>query len=494
MNASALTPYQNLTQLFQNLSHLSHLQSIGSWDEAVMMPVGGGAARASALATLNTLSHQLLTKTEVGEWLKMAEDDSSLGAWQQANLSWMKKAYQNAICLPTALVKRLTESAMRCEQAWRVYRAENNWKDFAPLLDKNIQLVKESANIRANVFEKEAYDVLLDDFSPGFTQQIINPIFDELKSKLPSLLDKVMKKQSTPIMPEGPFAIDQQKQLGLTMMKAIGFDFNHGRLDVSHHPFCGGVPQDVRITTRYDEADLLQSLMGVCHETGHACYEQQLPEQWLDQPVGKALGMSVHESQSLLIEMQVCRSQSFMPFLSQCLISVFGEQAAFSSDNLYALNRFVQPGLIRVDADEVTYPLHVILRYEIERELIVGRIQTRDLPELWDTKMQAYLGLSTKGDDKNGVMQDVHWPSGAFGYFPAYTLGRLIAAQLYQTMLAEYPKIPFEVSEGDFRTIMRWLKTHVHGRASSVDTQQLLKDATGHELSTRAFLEHVSNF
>lgn len=486
--------YQSLTQIFASLSHLSHLRSICGWDEAVMMPVGGGQARAAAISTLDGVSHDMLTQGRVGELLKSAKEEAIDDQWQQANIAWMEKAYHNATCLSADLVKQLAESAMTCEQAWRKYRAENNWKDFAPLLDKNIQLVQQSANIRAEIFQKDPYDVLLDDFSPGFTQSAINPIFDELKAALPVLIEQITAKQIEPLFPKGPFSIAKQKALGIEMMKAIGFDFDHGRLDVSHHPFCGGVPQDVRITTRYDVSDLMQSLMGVCHETGHACYEQQLPGHWVDQPVGKALGMTVHESQSLLIEMQVCRSQAFMPFLSAQIQSFFGEQAAFSVKNLFALNRFVKPGLIRVDADEVTYPLHVILRYEIERDLFAGHITTNDLPDIWNQKMQAYLGLSTVGDYKNGVMQDVHWPSAAFGYFPAYTLGRLVAAQLFEAMLVAHPDIPEQVGCGNFKTIMQWLKTHVHSRASSVDTHQLIKEATGQDLSARAFLNYLNHW
>ena len=246
-----MNSYAELEALFTNLNHLEHLQAIAGWDEAVMMPVGGGPARAKALAALQTLSHQMLIDKKVKGLIESSKA-LPLDKWQSANLALIEKKYQNATCLPTDLVEKLANTTMQTEQAWRQYRAENNWKDFAPLLDENIKLIKQSADIRAQKFNKNPYDILLDDFSPDINQQVIEPIFNTLKQKLPNIVQKVIERQSKQhtIALQGPFTIDSQKQLGLDLMQALGFDFNHGRLDTSHHPFCGGVPEDVGYVLR----------------------------------------------------------------------------------------------------------------------------------------------------------------------------------------------------------------------------------------------------
>ncbi len=488
-----MSAYQQLEQTFNRISNLNHLQAMTGWDEAVMMPLGGGPARASALATLQGMLHELLIDPKNADLIDQAKQEDLHDSWKHANLNWMEKKYRDATCLPTELVEALTESAMQSEQAWRTLRAENNWKDFAPLFEKTLNLVKESAQIRAEASKLSPYDVLIDEFSPGINQKMIDPIFEQLKKELPALADKVIEKQrhDTVLPAQGPFAIEKQREVGLDLMRAIGFNFDHGRLDVSHHPFCGGVPQDVRITTRYNEREFITAAMGICHETGHAKYEQQLPEQWLHQPVGVALGMTVHESQSLLVEMQACRSHEFMHFMSQLVIQQFGEDDAFSPGNLYKLYTRVNRGFIRVDADEITYPLHIIVRYELEKQLMQNTLQVKDLPDAWDGLMQHYLGLSTKDNFHDGLMQDVHWPSAAFGYFPAYTLGALTGAQLFAHAKTAHPEMMDEFKQGQFFTLMQWLKKNVHSKASSLSFKELIASATGEELNSKYFIEHL---
>lgn len=483
--------YQNLETAFRQLAHLRHVSAICHWDEAVMMPPGGAQARAEALAGLGALAHERLVDPRIKQWLAEAKNAALSSPWQQSNLQWMENQYLQASCLPTDLVQRSQLAFIRCEQAWRTLRAENNWRDFLPLLTENVALVKEAAIIRAEILGVNPYDSLIEQFSPGLSQAIIDPIFARLKEFLPDFIQRVQANQSPPQSIAGHFPIEKQRQLGLQLMRAIGFDFNHGRLDVSHHPFCGGVSQDVRITTRYTESEFVSSSMGVCHETGHALYERGLPADWSDQPVGEALGMAVHESQSLLIEMQACRSREFMPFLSALVQEYFGEHGHFSAENLYRHYTHVQPGLIRVDADEVCYPLHIVLRYELEKKLINGDITCRDLPELWHDYMQDFFGLSTRDDNRNGVMQDVHWPSGAYGYFPAYTIGAIIAAQLFQTAKQVNPQIPSELSVGNFKNLVAWLCENIHSRGRLLSMHDLLIKATGHPLSVNFFIHHL---
>jgi carboxypeptidase Taq len=278
-------------------------------------------------------------------------------------------------------------------------------------------------------------------------------------------------------------------------MKAVGFSLDKGRLDESHHPFCGGTSQDVRITTRYNEKEFVSSLMGVLHETGHALYEQNLPLEWLGQPVGIAAGMAIHESQSLLMEMQVCRSREFLEFATPLIQKHLGphvkNKSSLEPENLSRLLSRVKRSFIRVDADEVTYPAHVILRFEIERDLMENKLKINDLPEAWNEKMQSYLGLSTKGNDKDGCMQDVHWPSGAFGYFPAYTFGAVIAAQLFKTVAEKNPNVRGQITKGDFSILQSWLRTEIWQQGSRFSTMELVKNATGAPLTGAAFRAHL---
>lgn len=488
-----MNSYKQLESRLKTLSDLKHIESIMNWDEATMMPIGGGDKRAEAMATLTGIHHEKLIDPQLLELVNLAKQDNTLSNWETRNLYWIDKIVRNAHALPTELVKKKAQRAVQSEQAWRRFRAENNWQDFLPYLENTFSLVKEAAQIRADLFKTNAYDICIDDHCPDLSQQSIDPIFNALKKELPSLVQQILsQKKPTPHQAQGPFSIEEQKALAKKLMATIGFDFEHGRLDTSHHPFCGGVPEDVRITTRYNEENFSSAMLGVCHESGHALYEQALPLEWRDQPVGQAMGMAVHESQSLIIEMDACRSKSFMTFFSKILKNSFGDQPALDPENLYQLNTQVEPSLIRVDADEVTYPLHVILRYEIERDLFSGAIEIKDLPEVWDAKMTEYLGLSTKGNDKDGVMQDVHWPSGAFGYFPAYTLGRLIAAQLFHFACKEKPEIPTQLEQGNFSELKQWLNQSIHSKGSLLTYEQLLNSATNEPLNIQYFLKHIN--
>jgi carboxypeptidase Taq len=339
-----------------------------------------------------------------------------------------------------------------------------------------------------------AYDALLDEYEPGGTTARIDTLFDELGGFLPELIDEALAHQARQpaiLEPAGPFPVAQQRALGLELMKVLGFDFNHGRLDVSHHPFCGGTADDVRITTRYTEADFTSSLMGVLHETGHALYERGRPADWRAQPVGAARGMSVHESQSLLMEMQACRSREFLEFVAPKLRATFtGEGPAWQVDNLHRLYTKVERGLIRVDADEVTYPAHVVLRYRLERAILRGDLQVNDLPGAWRESMVELVGTAPP-DDKDGCMQDIHWVEGIFAYFPTYTLGAMTAAQLFAAAVEQVPAIRPGIRAGDFTPLLGWLRTHVHSQGSRYSSDELLTRATGKPLDVSVFRAHL---
>lgn len=485
----------------KRLYQLLHAEAMLSWDEATMMPVEGGEARAQCLSTLRGVMHAAATAPGLAELFVRAEDElaeNSLELWQAANLREMKRDWVRKSALPQDLVEASSLAKSRSEQAWRQLRLQNDWKTFRPLLEEVVSLERQVAQALSERLGLDPYDALVDGYEPGMKSAQIAPLFTELEAFLPGFTEQVLEKQAreepTPLA--GSFAVERQKWLARELMQRAGFDFKRGRLDASHHPFCGGVPEDVRITTRYDPASFLSALMGVMHETGHAKYEQNLPRRWVSQPVGRARGMAVHESQSLLLEMQVCRSRQFLQLATPLFREAFPDamatnSAALELENLYRVQTRVHPGRIRVDADEVTYPCHVIFRFEIERGLILGKLSVSDIPEVWNLRMQELLGIRTEGDFANGCLQDVHWPAGLFGYFPSYTLGALIAAQLFQAAQRDVPLLLHGVAQGDFVPLDRWLNQKIWSLGSTLSTSQLVEQATGAPLGATAFTQHL---
>ncbi|AIR86210.1 MULTISPECIES: carboxypeptidase M32 [Erwiniaceae] len=484
--------YQELSKTFQRLARFGHLGAIAGVDMQTTMPPGGSQARGEAMAELSVFMHELLTDKRLGGLFDAAQQES-LNDVEQANLSEMQRAWQQATILPASLVEAKSLAGSRCEHAWRQQRPANDWQGFSANLKEVVKLSREEAQLRADALGVSRYDALLDVFEPGMTSAQLDSTFGELKSWLPALLQKAVEKQQKTAIaaPVGPFAIEAQKQLGLSVMKTLGFDFNHGRLDVSAHPFCGGVPEDVRITTRYNENDFLSAMMGVIHETGHARYEQNLPQQWRGQPVAHARSTAMHESQSLFMEMQLGRSKAFLQHIHPQVVALMGDQPALALDNFVRQTQRVKPGFIRVDADELSYPAHVILRYEIERALIEGEIEVDDIPALWDEKMQQSLGMDTRGNYRDGCMQDIHWTDGAFGYFPTYTLGAMYAAQLFQAVKRAIPQVDDLIRNGELQPVFDWLQQNIWQHGSRFPTQQLLVNATGETLNPHYFRQHL---
>jgi carboxypeptidase Taq len=484
--------YQSLEKTFARLNNLDHLASIVGWDYAAMMSKKGSGSRAAAMAQLDVIRHEVITDTQLKALLQNAHTET-LDHWQQANLREMKRRWESSNLLPAALIEKQAIVHGRCEHAWRTQRPANDWKGFLENLNEVVALARESADRLSQANGLGRYDSLMDQFEPGTRSTDIDRIFGDLKTWLPSFIADAQKKQANePIIAAvGPFAIEQQRALGVEIMQLLQFDFDGGRLDVSVHPFCGGVPDDVRITTRYREDDFAGSLMGIVHETGHARYEQNRPAAWLSQPVSKARSMGIHESQSLSFEMQIGCNPAFMRLVSPLIKKYLGDQAAFAPENLGKLYTRVKPGFIRVDADELCYPAHIILRYEIERALIEGEIEAAQIPEIWDAKMMQYLGVDTRGNFKDGCMQDIHWTDGMIGYFPSYTLGAMYAAQYFATMRKSRPKLDADIAAGQFQFIFDWLKTNIWSMGSQLETDALVTKATGEALNPKHFKAHL---
>ena len=490
--------FQKLDELGRKLEALEHALSILGADEATHMAVGGGEKRAEAMANLAGMYHAQSTAPEIADWIAAARDEDLDGDRKLA-LDEFERNYLNATCLPTEFVERRTAATMRSEQLWRELRPRGDWDSFLPALEGVVALVREEAALRSAALNLAPYDALMDQYDPGNRVADIDPVFADLKGFLKDFVPEALAVQEArlarrPRKPlNGPYPVEKQRELGLAAMRAIGFDFTHGSLAVSHHPFCGGVPTDVRMTTRYRTDQFLFSLMGVLHETGHALYEQGLPKEWSHWPLGKARGMGIHESQSLFVEMQLARSREFWEFALPLIHLHLGEDAipGWEIDDILNEVNFVERGYIRVDADEVTYPLHVILRYELEQELVAGKLEASQIPEAWDAKMTEYLGISTIDDPKDGPMQDVHWPAGSFGYFPSYTLGAMIAAQLGAAMARDLPDMREQVRRGDFAAINQWRADRIWSQASRHSTPDLIARATGEPLNADHFKAHL---
>jgi len=489
-----MTAYRQLEERFRRIGAIEQAISVLHWDTASMMPEGGAVARAEQLATLRLIAHQDLVAPEVEELLAGAEaSDGDLGEWQRANLREMRRRWLHAAAVPGALVEAESHACSECEAVWRRARLQSDFAAVLPGLERILRIEREIGAIKCERLGTSPYEALLDQYEPGASVAVIDRLFDEIAGFLPDVIEGALDRQAAlaPPITSGPFPVEKQRRLAMRLMEHIGFDFAHGRLDVSAHPFCGGTPDDVRITTRYNESDFARALMGVLHETGHALYQRGLPVEWRLQPVGRARGMAMHESQSLLLEMQVCRSRAFLTYAAPIIREAFaGDGPEWEVDALHRRQIRVRRGFIRVDADEVTYPAHVILRYRLERAMIAGDLKPSDLPAAWAAAMREMLGVVPENDCA-GCLQDIHWYDGNWGYFPTYTLGALIAAQLFAAARRDLPDLMEAIAEGEFAPLLGWTGERVHSKASLLSTAELVETATGRPLGTASFERHL---
>ena len=493
-DAMSPSAYPQLLAVFTKLHNFQHLAAIAAWDQSAKMPPKGNEARSKALAEMDVLVHQTVTDPVLASLLDAAEQ-APLDALERASVREMRRQWAVSNLLPARLVAAQSLAGSRCEHAWRSQRPANDWAALVPNLRTVVDLAREEAGLLAEHFGCSRYEALMNKHEPGMRCAELDRIFADVKSWLPALIRQVMDRQATePVLqPIGPFAAESQRALGLDVMKLLGFDFEAGRLDLSAHPFCAGVPEDVRITTRYRDDNFLQGLMGIIHETGHARYEQRLPPELVHLPIGRARTMGVHESQSLSFEMQLGRSAAFLTLITPLVRQHLGTQPALQANNLARLCTRVRPGFIRVDADELSYPAHVILRYEIERALIEGEIEVEDIPTLWDEKMKASLDVDTRGNFTDGCMHDIHWPMGLIGYFPSYTLGAMYAAQYFATIRAANPDLDQKIAAGDLSPVTNWLEANIWSQASRWEISELMTQATGQTLQVSHFRKHLES-
>ena len=490
----AASPYEQLEQEFRRLHAFRGALSLLRWDAAVMMPRGSADVRGEQLAALETEHHALLTTPKVARLLERAEAGASqLDDWPLANLHEMRRQRDHAIATPPSLIARLAKATARAEVYWVEARKANDFKLLAPHLDEVVHLVRDKAALLGQARGLAPYDALVDGFTPGISTADIDTIFKALSRKLPGLINEAIEVQAAhaPIALTGKFTVARQRSLCVDVLKALGFPFDRGRLDESEHPFTEGVPGDIRVTTRFDLSDPFSGLLGAVHETGHAMYDLGLPLEWRDQPVGRDRGLALEESQSLLFEMNLCRSRSFVKYLRPLLekyLQVSGPE--WEEANLYRHLIRVRRSHIRMDADELTYPVHIMLRYELEKKILEGSLPVADLPEAWNANLEQRLNIRPT-NDVDGCLQDIHWAVGHFGYFPSYVLGAVIAGQLNEAMRAARPALDEEIAAGRFGGVMDWLRDNVHGVGARLPVQELIKHATGKPLTAGAYLRYL---
>jgi carboxypeptidase Taq len=490
---SKFAAYNKLETIFKEKNTLEEILAILHWDAAVIMPKGGAESRSEHIATLHQLIHQTLQKKELHDlFLEAKEEIDLLNVWQKANWHEMHRLWQHAISIPKDLVYAQSKANTRCEMIWREARANNDWNSLLPYITEVVSLTRNVALAKSELLKITPYDALLDQYDPGRRSTEIDPLFKELNAFLPDFIPIAQENsRQRPSLSNQYFDINKQKQIGIRIMKMLGFSFENGRLDESHHPFCGGIPSDIRMTTRYQSDNFINALMGIIHETGHGIYEANLPVEWRKLPVGQARGMSIHESQSLFMEMQIGLSDAFLksifPWIKEELLT---PSINWNIDHFISYARSVSPSLIRVDADEVTYPAHILLRYELEKSLIEQKIEVRDIPSYWHESMKRLLGIEVSSD-KDGCMQDIHWYGGDFGYFPTYSLGAITAAQLRFSMEKSVTGFWSLVENREYGPIISWLKTHIHELGSVFSCNELLIHSTKEPLNIKYYFDHL---
>ncbi len=486
------------SELIARLKRVQALGSVGEllgWDEQVNLPPGGAEQRAAQHAALAEAHHDAASAGRIGELLAELEGGAdALTADEKVVVAHARKDYDRATKLPADFVREKAAQGSRGYHAWARAKASDDFAGYAPVLEKNLELAKREAGYLG--WGGREYDYMLDKHDPGLTAAAVERLFGELKRELVPLVREIAGSAAAERARAAAgklrgFPVEAQRTFLREVTEKIGFDYARGRIDVSLHPFCSGTGSDVRMTTRFKEDEPLDSLFSSIHETGHGLYEQGLPAAQLGTALGIHAGMAVHESQSRLWENQVARSRGFWRAFEPRFRALFPAQTAgLTAEELYLAVNAVEPTLIRVDADEVTYNLHIILRFELEKKLFTGELAVRDLPAAWRAASREIVGLEP-ANDRTGVLQDVHWSDGAFGYFPSYCLGNMLAAQLWYRALALRPGLEEEFARGDFTGLLGWLRTEIHAQGRRFDALELARRVTGEALSPRALVRYL---
>ncbi len=487
--------YDALMARMRELDVIGQIGGLLGWDQEVMMPPKAAKLRAEQMAWISKEGHARMTAPEVGELLAAAESEMNGSEVEQGNLRIIRDSYDKATKKPPEFVEEFARHRSKSIVTWTEAREKDDFSIFRDDLAKMIDMSRELAGYLG--YEDNPYDALLDLYESGLTVARLDPLFAGLRDSSVPLIKAVSELEDKPDcswVHAHPWPKEKQEALSQAFSEAIGFDFDAGRRDESTHPFCGGSnPDDVRWTTRYDEKEPYGAIFGTMHETGHALYEQGRPRDLDFQPVGEANGLGIHESQSRLWENQVGRSLAFcewsFPLWQEHFPANF---EGVTPEMLWQAVNQVEPSLIRVEADEATYNLHIMIRYEVEKLLINGELEVDDLPDAWDDMYERFLGIRSPTRTE-GVLQDIHWSMGAFGYFPTYTLGNLYSAQLLQAAEKDIGDIDEQVRQGDFEPLLNWMRTHVHARGSILEPADHIEEATGEQPKPDAFVAYLAD-
>jgi carboxypeptidase Taq len=483
--------YTELISRLKRAHVLATVNGMLGWDEQVNLPSDSADLRAEQLALVAELQHAAASDSRIGELLELLEgriDEQS--ADQRVVLKYSRRDYDRVTRLPPEFVSEKARHSSKAFHAWAECKGKSDFAGYASFIERHLRLAKQEASYLG--YAAAPYDYMIDRHDPGMNAGTIGTLFAELKEGLVPLMREIV---ASPVKARAGlfrgFPVEQQRAFLHAVTERLGFNYRRGRIDVSLHPFCEGSGADVRMTTHFDEANPLNSLFSAVHETGHGLYEQGTRIEDQGTPLGQAVGMAVHESQSRLWENQVARSRPFWRFFEPLFREMFSAQlGAVSSDELHLAVNAVRPTLIRVDADEVTYNLHIILRFEIEKRLFAGTLAVADLPAAWNALAQELLGL-TPANDSEGVLQDVHWAAGMFGYFPSYCLGNMMAAQFWYKAQGDLPGLDDDFARGDFSRLLGWLRRNIHEQGRRHDTQELVKVVTGEPLSPKHLLRYL---
>jgi carboxypeptidase Taq len=487
--------YSELLRRAREAALIESCASVLGWDERTYMPHNGSAHRAEQMALLARLGHEAMTSPQVGECLAACEGSALVkdpDGEAAANVREVRRVYDRAVKLPKDLVEELARLTTRAQQVWQEARADNDFPAFQPWLDQVVQRLRDKA--QAIGYQDTPYDALLDEYEPGAKTAEITRLFAALRQDLAPLVRAIAEsgRRSPRDIVERDYPVEAQQRFGREAAAAIGFDFEAGRLDVTTHPFCTGIgPGDCRITTRYNPRHFNESFFGVLHEAGHALYEQGLPAEHFGTPLGSAASLGMHESQSRLWENQVGRSrpfwEHFLPRAQQGFPAALG---GVSLDDFHFAINDVRPSFIRVEADEATYNMHIILRFELEQALVTGDLKPADVPAAWSDRFRASFGL-TPPDDRRGCLQDIHWAMGGLGYFPTYTLGNLYSAQLMQQARKDLGDLDGDFRKGEFGRLKDWLRDKVHRHGQRYRAGQLCQRITGQPLGHKPLLTYL---
>ena len=481
--------YKNLKILFEEQSLINDISGILNWDMATYMPENSRRQRIKQITKLYDYKKNIFNVIKKNEFFNKV-NEFELDKFDKINFELMKNKFDYFNSISVDKLKKKAELSIECEGLWREAKEKSNFNIVKNSFVKLVKSIKEESEILSQIKEKKKYDCLLLKYDRSLDSKQLFKIFNRvekfIKKKLPLIIKNQKKIDFHDFLNE-----EDQFNLSKIFMKQLGFDFSRGRIDKSLHPFCGGGTQDVRITTRFTEEDSFSCFDALMHETGHALYEQGLPQKWAHQPIGSAGGMSLHESQSLFVEMQIIKSLPVSQFIQQILKDKLAKDPnVWSSEVIYNIRNSVTPGYIRVDSDEVHYPLHIIHRFNIEYKIIEEDANVEHLPDLWNEEFSKILGLDVH-DDKSGCLQDIHWYGGDFGYFPTYSIGAFIAAQLACKVRTELINYDLNLKEGNFKPIIKWLRENIHSRGNFLKIDQLLEESTEEKLNLKYFENHI---